>query len=198
MPLPIMAYDNMINGRGSKRVCTIAGAALGMLQEDAIGRSTQTFPTHLLVNWSLYNQSAPIGWLQSAIGWNFRSAPSAGGGDRPIGCGRPNCRLLAGRSAVADTKKSSSQTCSRRHPVQNGPIGIFTALTGTIFVCRGATFKHFLGKIRATSGQLSGNFRAMLRQHSGNFRTTFGQLSDNFCATFVASVTADMSNGQKH
>ena len=68
------------------------------------------------------------------IGWNFQSAPSAGGGDRPICCGRPNCRLLDGRSAVADSKKSSSQKRSRRNSVQNAPIGIFTALMGTIFV----------------------------------------------------------------
>ena len=68
------------------------------------------------------------------IGWNFQSAPSAGGGDRPIGCGRPDCRLLDGRSAVADSKKSSSQKRSCRNSVRNAPIGIFTALVGTIFV----------------------------------------------------------------
>ena len=68
------------------------------------------------------------------IGWNFRSAPSAGGGDRPIGCGRPDCRLLDGRSAVADPKKSLSQKRSRRNSVQNAPIEKFTALLGTTFV----------------------------------------------------------------
>ena len=115
-------------------------------------------------------------------------------------------------------KTSSSQKRSHRNSVQNAPIGIFTALTGTIFVTisvfvsRGnfqATSGQLSSNFRATSGQLPGNFRTTFGQLSGNFRTTFGQLSDNFratfgqfpgnfWATFVASVTTDMSNGQKH
>ena len=87
------------------------------------------------VSWSLYSQSAPIGWFQSAnrlefpigsIGWWRRSAdrlwqtrlPASG---RPISC-----------SGLK--KKSSSQKCSHQNSVQNAPIGIFTALMGTIFV----------------------------------------------------------------
>ena len=82
------------------------------------------------------------------IGWNFQSAPSAGGGDRPIGCGRPDCRPLDGRSAVADLKKSSPQKRSHRNSEQNAPIGIFTALMGTIFVTisvsvSGQLLEHF-------------------------------------------------------
>ena len=61
-----------------------------------------------------------------------------------------------------------------------------------------ATFKQLPGNFQATSGQLSGNFQATLGQPSGNFRATFGQLSGNFWTTFVASITTDMSNGQKH
>ena len=72
-----------------------------------------------------------------------------------------------------------------------------------------ATSGQHPGNFRATSGHLSGNFRLTSGQLSGNFRSTFGQLPDNFRATsgqlsgsiwttFVASVTTDMSNGQKH
>ena len=73
-----------------------------------------------------------IGWLQSANRLEFPIG--SGGGDRPIGCGRPNCRLLDVRLAVADSKKSSSQKCSRQNSVQNAPIGIFAALMETVFV----------------------------------------------------------------
>ena len=93
-------------------------------------------------------------------------------------------------------KTSSSQKRSRRNSVQNAPIGVFTALTGTISVPISvfvsgqlsgnfrATFKQLPDNFRTTSGQLPANFRATFGQLSGNFLTTFGQLSDNFWATF--------------
>ena len=55
-----------------------------------------------------------------------------------------------------------------------------------------------LGNFRANPGQLSDNFWATLGQLSESFQATFRQLSDNFRATFVASLTTDVSNGQKH
>ena len=70
-------------------------------------------------------------------------------------------------------KVALSRKRSRRNSMQNAPIGIFTALTGTIFV----TISMFVsrGNFQATSGPLSSNFRATSGQPLGNFRATFGQ-----------------------
>ena len=102
----------------------------------------------------------------SQSGW-LRSTPFL---DRPPGgilirCGSYcisvdfRLRGLGGSYRARSQKKPSSQSCSHRYSVQNGPIERATALTRTIFVTISAL---------------------VIRSH---FRTTFSQLLDNFRTT---------------
>ena len=121
------------------------------------------------------------------------------GGGRPHRSQAGNPRYaLTGTIFVTISVFVSGQLSGNFRATFKQLLGDFRATSGQLPDNFRATFGKFSGNIRATFGQLSDNFRATFGQLPSNFWATSGQVSGNFWATFVASVTTDMSIGQKH